>query len=142
MPALCYFYILPKWYLHRRWSDTYPLFFSKIWKKYKCSLLSENKLFNCKYCLTKSSNSHENGNTSLWMNLLWNVNMNIIVSIDHVNLTKKILLNNTYNWTAYFGTINYLIVFKSGNVRTKFLWAHSSLSHSSWILWISSFQVW
>ena len=49
-------------------------------KLLKCSLLSENKLFNCKYCLTKSSNLHENGVTSLGMNLLWNVNINIIVS--------------------------------------------------------------
>ena len=66
-------------------------------KLLKCSLLSENKLFNCKYCLTKSSNLHENGVTSLIMNLLWNVNINIIVSIDDVNLAKKILLDNTYN---------------------------------------------
>ena len=45
--------------------------------------------------------------TSLWMNLLCNVNINInkyiIVSIDHVNLAKKILLNNTYNKQLIFG---------------------------------------
>jgi hypothetical protein len=37
--------------------------------------------YNCKYCSTKSflQNLHENGVTSLWMNLL--LNINIIVSI-------------------------------------------------------------
>ena len=52
--------------------------------------------YNCKYCSTKSSlpNLHENGITSLCMNLLWNVNIN--VSYDHVNLAKKIVLNNKY----------------------------------------------
>ena len=54
-------------------------------KLLKCSLLSENKLFNCKYCLTKSSNLHENGVTPLSMNLLWNVNIDIIVSIVQQN---------------------------------------------------------
>ena len=39
--------------------------------------------YNCKNCSTKSS--------------LPNLHENDIVSIDHVNLAKKILLNNTYN---------------------------------------------
>ena len=85
--------------------------------------------YNWKYCSTKSSlpNLHENGITSLWMNLLWNVNIN--VSIDHVNLAKKILLNNTY---SLFSDNKLPLVFKSGNARTKLLWAqstHSTLSH-------------
>ena len=34
------------------------------------------------------------------MNLLWNVNINIIVSIDHVDLAKKILLKFRFSKKA------------------------------------------
>ena len=62
--------------------------------------------YNCNYCSTKSSlpNLHENGVTSLWMNLLWNVNINIIVSIVQQNLLCQIYMKmalHLYEWICF-----------------------------------------
>ena len=70
-----------------------------MWTNYllKCSLLSENKLFDC--------NLHENDVTPLWMNLLWNVNINMIVSIVQQNVLCQIYMKmalHLYEWICFW----------------------------------------